>query len=173
MSLSLETKRRIGTSVPALTLLNVVLVGVGATVAMDLVAAAGVLLHVFRIPLYGRWFLYGLKGTVRHEDIERASAVRGENALMLPLHYLAGCVLAATYLLVLDMLSLGSGSVLLAAGFGLASSAIPFFLMLPSMGYGLFGLRHRGDTFWLRQILLMHLAYGVGIGLGVPLFVPA
>ncbi len=90
---------------------------------------------------------------------------------MLPLHYLAGCVLAAAYLFLLDVFSLGAGGVLLAAGFGLASSAIPFFLMLPSMGYGLFGLRQRGDTFWLRQILLMHMAYGVGIGVGVLLVV--
>ncbi len=156
-----------------LTLLHVVLVGVVATVAMDVTAAAGVGLRVFRIPRYGRWFLYGLKGTFRHADIEQAPPVRGENALMLPLHYLAGCVLAAAYLVLLDVLSLGVGSVLLAAVFGVASSAIPFFLMLPSMGYGLFGLCRRNDTFWLRQILVMHLAYGVGIGLGVLLFVPA
>lgn len=157
----------------ALTILNVVLVGVVATVAMDLMAAAGVALHVFRIPLYGRWFLYGLKGKVRHADIERAPALRGENALMLPLHYVAGCLLAAAYLFLLDLFSIGTGSVLLASGFGIASSVIPFVVMLPSMGYGLFGLRHSRDTFWLRQILLMHLAYGVGIGVGVLLFVPA
>lgn len=155
------------------TILNALLVGVVATVAMDLVAAAGVALHIFRIPLYGRWFLYGLKGTFRHADIEHAPPLRGENALMLPLHYLAGTLLAAVYLFFLDISSLGTGNVLLAAGFGLISSAIPFFLMLPSMGYGLFGLGHSRDTFWIRQILLMHLGYGVGIGLGVLLFVPA
>ena len=156
-----------------LTILNAILVGVVATVAMDLVAAAGVALHVFRIPLYGRWFLYGLKGTFRHADIDRAPPLKGENALMLPLHYLAGALLAAVYLVLLDAFSAGAGSVLLAAAFGLASSVIPLFLMLPSMGYGLPGLRHGRDTFWLRQILLMHLAYGVGIGLGVLLFVPS
>lgn len=157
----------------AFTILNAALVGVVATVAMDLVAATGVALHLFRIPLYGRWFLYGLKGTFRHANIERAPPLRGENALMLPLHYLAGTLLAAAYLVFLDLFSLGTGSVVLAAGFGVASSAIPFFLMLPSMGYGLFGLGHGRDTFWIRQILLMHLGYGVGIGLGVLLFVPA
>lgn len=154
-----------------LTIMNAVIAGTLATVAMDVVAAAGAATRVFKIPAYGRWFLYGIRGTFRHENIERAPPLKGENALMLPLHYLAGILLAAVYLLLLDGLSLGYGSVLLAAAFGVASSAIPFFLMLPSMGYGLFGLRGGWDTFWLRQILLMHLAYGVGLGIGILLFV--
>lgn len=150
-----------------LTVLNVLVAGLVSTVAMDLVVAAGVAAHAFRIPLYGRWFLYGLKGTFRHEDIERAPPLRGENALMIPLHYLAGTLLAATYLALLDALSLGAGSVVLAAIYGVGSSAIPFFLMLPSMGYGVLGLRHARDLFWLRQILLMHLGWGFGLGLAV------
>lgn len=154
-----------------LTIVNVVLVGAVATVAMDLVAIAGAVARVFKIPAYGRWFLYGLRGTFRHADIERAPPLKGENALMLPLHYLAGVLLAVVYLLLLDGLSLGHGSILMAAAFGVASSAIPFFLMLPSMGYGLFGLRGGRDTFWLRQILVMHLAYGLGLGIGVLVFV--
>ncbi len=154
-----------------LTILNVLVAGVVSTIAMDLVAVAGVALHAFRIPLYGRWFLYGLKGTLRHTDIERAPPLKGENALMIPLHYLAGTLLAALYLALLDAFSLGTGSVLIAAIYGVGSSVIPFFLMLPSMGYGLLGLRHGRDVFWLRQILLMHLGYGLGLGIAVLLFV--
>jgi hypothetical protein len=170
--LSAESRRRRERPVPTLTILNALLVGVVATVAMDLIAAAGAVLHVFRIPAYGRWFLYILRGTFRHADIDRAPPIKGENALVLPLHYVAGTLLAAVYLVLLDAFSMGSGNVFLATAYGLATSAIPFFLMLPSMGYGLLGLRHGRDTFWLRQILLMHLGYGLGIGLGVLLFVP-
>lgn len=154
------------------TILNAVLVGIIATVALDVVAGAGVALHFFRIPLYGRWFLYALRGTLRHKDLERMPAVRGENALMLPLHYLAGILLAAVYLFVLDAFSVGAGSVLLAAAYGLATSVIPLFLMLPSMGYGMLGLRGGRDMSWLREILLMHLGYGAGIGVGVLLLAP-
>lgn len=155
------------------TLWNVLVTGVVSTLAMDVVALVGTALHVMKIPLYGRWFLYGLRGTFRHENIERATPVRGENALMLPLHYVAGILLATVYLLFLDGFQLGTGNFWLATAFGAASSLIPFLLMLPSMGYGLFGLRHAHDFFWFRQILLMHVAWGIGLGIAVLLFVPA
>ena len=99
--------------------------------------------------------------------------MKGENVLMLPLHYLAGTLLATAYLLLLDLFGLGTGSFWLATAFGAASSLIPFLLMLPSMGYGLFGLRHARDFFWFRQILLMHVAWGIGFGIAVLFFVPA
>lgn len=155
------------------TITNAAIVGVAATVAMDVVAAAGLALRVFRIPAFSRWFLYALRGTIRHADIDRAPPARGEAAIALPLHYATGIVLAVPYLLVLDALSLGSGNVLLATAYGTATAAIPLLLMLPCMGYGLLGLRHGRDTAWLRQILLMHLAFGVGLGLGVVLFLSA
>ncbi len=153
--------------VTLLTVGNAVLIGIVATLVLDLVAGAGTALRLFRIPAFGRWGLYALRGKFTHEDIDRSPPLRGENALTLPLHYVAGIVLAVPYLLLLDVLSLGAGSVLLATLYGLATSLIPFFVMLPSMGYGILGLRHRGDTFWLREILAMHLGYGVGIGLAV------
>ena len=156
-----------------LTLVNVVIAGIVSTLAMDVVAVVGAALRVMKIPAYGRWFLYGLRGTFRHADIDKAAPLRGENALMLPLHYVAGILLATSYLLLLDALQLATGNVWLATAFGAASSLIPFLLMLPSMGYGLFGLRHAHDLFWFRQIMIMHVAWGIGLGLAVLLFVAA
>ncbi len=155
------------------TLWNAVITGVVATLVLDLVAGTGAALHVFRIPAFGRWGVYALKGKFTHQDIERSPPVKGENALTFPLHYIAGIALAAPYLFLLDALSLGSGSVLLAILYGVATSLIPFLVMLPSMGYGLFGLRHGRDAFWLREILAMHLGYGVGIGLAVQFLIAA
>ncbi len=152
-------------TLPLLTLWNAIVTGVVATIVLDLVAGTGVALHVFRIPAFGRWGLYALEGTFKHEDIDRSPPLKGENALTFPFHYVAGIVLATPYLLLVDLLSPGRGSLLLAAAYGLATSLIPFLVMLPSMGYGLFGLRRIGDTFWLREILAMHLGYGIGIGL--------
>ena len=158
---------------PTLTLVNVLIAGAVATLAMDIVAIVGTSLHVMKIPAYGRWFLYGLQGTFRHADIDRAAPLRGENALMLPLHYLAGILLATSYLLLLDVFHLATGNFWLATAFGAASSLIPFLLMLPSMGYGLFGLRHARDFFWLRQIMFMHVAWGLGLGIAVLVFIAA
>ncbi len=155
------------------TLWDATVVGVVATIVLDLVAGVGVAVHVFRVPAFGRWGLYVLKGKFTHEDIDRSPPLKGENALTFPLHYVAGIVLAAPYLFLLDALSLGSGSVLLATLYGVSTCLIPFLVMLPSMGYGLFGLRHRRDTFWLREILVMHLGYGVGIGLAVQFLIAA
>ncbi len=152
---------------PLFTLWNAIVTGVVATIGLDLVAGVGTALHLFRIPAFGRWGLYVLQGKFTHDDIDRSPPLKGENALTFPFHYVAGIVLVVPYLLLLDLASLGSGNLLLATLYGLATSLIPFFVMLPSMGYGLFGLRHRGDTFWLREILAMHLGYGVGIGLAV------
>lgn len=159
-------------SLALLSLWNVIVTGVVSTFAMDIVAVVGTALHVMRIPAYGRWFLYGMRGTFRHADIDRAAPLKGENALMLPLHYVAGILLATSYLLLLDVFHLGTGNFGLATAFGAASSLIPFLLMLPSMGYGLFGLRHARDLFWFRQIILMHVAWGIGLGIAVLLFVP-
>ncbi len=156
-----------------LTLVNVVIAGVVSTLAMDVVAVVGTVLHVMKIPAYGRWFLYGMRGTFRHADIDKAPPMKGENALMLPLHYVAGVLLATAYLLLLDVFALGTGNFWIATAFGAASSLIPFLIMLPSMGYGLFGLRRARDWFWFRQIILMHVAWGAGLGLAVLLFIPA
>jgi hypothetical protein len=155
------------------TITTAAVAGIGGTLAMDLVAAAGLALHAFRIPAFSRWFLHALRGTFRHADIDRTPPARGEGAIALPLHYATGICLAAPYLLALDVLSMGPGNVLLATAYGISTAAIPLLLMLPGMGYGLLGLRHRGDTTWLRQILLMHLAFGAGIGMAVALFVSA
>ncbi len=156
-----------------LTLVNVVIAGVVSTLAMDVVAVVGTVLHVMKIPAYGRWFLYGMRGTFRHADIDKAPPMKGENALMLPLHYVAGVLLATAYLFLLDVFALGTGNFWIATAFGAASSLIPFLIMLPSMGYGLFGLRRARDWFWFRQIILMHVAWGAGLGLALLLFIPA
>jgi hypothetical protein len=157
--------------VSAFSIPAAVLVGVVATLALDVVAGCGIATGMFRMPAFGRWFLYLLRGKVRHDDIETSPAIRGEGPLTFPLHYLAGMGLAGVYLLLLDGMNLGRGTFLLAVLYGVATSLIPLFVMLPSMGYGLLGLRGRGRTFWLQEILVMHLAYGAGIGLGVNLFV--
>lgn len=149
-----------------------ILVGIVATLVLDVVAAGGIAAGVFRMPAFGRWFLYFLRGRFHHDDIETAAPIRGEGGLTLPLHYLAGMGLVAVYLLLLDAMSLGAGSLPLATLYGLATSLIPLFVMLPSMGYGWLGLRGVGNTFWLRQILAMHLGYGVGIGIGMVWLVP-
>ncbi len=147
-----------------------IIVGIVATFVLDIAAAAGIAAGVFRLPAFGRWFLYFLRGKFRHDDIEKSAALPGENVLTLPLHYLAGMGLVALYLLLVDWTPLEAGDFVVAVLYGLSTSLIPLLIMLPSMGYGLLGLRGHPRFAWLRQILAMHVAYGIGIGVGMMFF---
>ncbi len=169
--LRLRAARAEGRRLP--TILAILVVGIVATLAMDAAWALGIALKVFRTPPIGRWAMYILKGKPRQADIEKAPAVKGEAAVSLPAHYVTGIVLAVPYLFLLDWFPLDPGNVLVATVYGLVTSLVPLLIMLPFMGYGLFGMGRTRDTFWLRQILVIHLAYGAGIGIALRLFFPA
>lgn len=93
-----------------LTIWNALVTGVAATIVLDLVAGAGVALHVIRVPAFGQQGVCALRGRFAHGDIDRAPPTNGENALTFPVHYVAGIILAAPYLVLLDVLSLGRGA---------------------------------------------------------------
>lgn len=143
------------------------IVGIIATLVMDIVGAIGVRFGFVRLTPLGRWALYLFKGTFHHKDIKETPAIKGERLTSVGVHYLAGTTLATLYLLGLRWLSLGNGSLALATGYGLATSLISLLLLFPSMGYGLFGLGESSDIFLLRQSLVNHVAYGVGIWLAM------
>jgi hypothetical protein len=146
--------------------LAAVVIGVVATLIMDVASAIGLRLGTYRLLPLGRWAAYLLRGTFRHADIAKAAPVRGEGLLTVPVHYGIGIGLALVYLAVLELFSLGPPSFGTAAIFGLATTVLPAFLMFPSMGYGLLGLAGQPKYFLLRQSLVNHLAFGVGLWLG-------
>ena len=148
-----------------------VCVGVGATLVMDasMVLAGRLAPEVLAsekldVNLIGRW-VEGLgRSPKRGEDITGASAVPGEVALGLATHYVTGIVLTQVYLSSLDRLGVRS-SVVKATVFGVATAALPLFVMFPSMGYGVGG-RQSTDGRRMRSVMLLgHTAFGAGIGL--------
>lgn len=143
------------------------IVGIIATLALDMFAAIGVRFGFVRLMPIGRWALYLFKGSFHHRDITQTPAINGEGLMSLGVHYLIGVTLATLYLLGLRWLSLESGSFVLATGYGLATSVFSLLIMFPSMGYGLLGLGESSDMFLLRQSLVNHLVYGAGIWLGL------
>ncbi len=48
--------------------------------------------------------------------------------------------------------------------FGLATSVLPWFILLPSFGWGLFGWRGSQGSKALLASTLSHLPYGLGVG---------
>lgn len=146
--------------------LDAVVVGVVGTVTMDI---AGIFLTragiTHMLPI-GRWAAYLARGTFRHDDIAKSPPLRGERLLMPLVHYAIGIALAAFYLAALGWLGLGPPVWWTAIGYGLLTSILPYVLMFPSMGYGFFGLKYQPRYFLMRQSLINHFFFGVGLWLG-------
>jgi hypothetical protein len=112
----------------------------------------------------GRWGLALARGRWRHEDIAAEPPVCCETAAGLAIHYLTGIALTLTYLLGARAARLRPG-VTTATASGLATGALPFFILYPSWGYGWMGLKSGEAARLARVMLIGHAAFGAGIGL--------
>ncbi len=111
----------------------------------------------------GRWTAALAGGHWRQGDISLDRPIRGETALGVATHYTTGIVLTAMFLAVPRR---RRPTLLAATTYGVATSALPLLVMFPSMGYGLFGSRS-GEAARLNRIMLLgHLGFGLGIGIG-------
>ena len=78
-------------------------------------------------------------------------------------HYLIGITLAVFYVAGAGWLGLKPDGFFLAVGYGLITSVFPWFLVLPSLGFGIFGMKGPLELKLFRSSLLNHLAYGFGL----------
>jgi hypothetical protein len=78
-------------------------------------------------------------------------------------HYLIGIILAVLYVVGARWLDLPPDGLLLALGYGVATCVFPWFLVLPALGFGCFGLRGPPESKLFRTSLLNHLGYGFGL----------
>lgn len=147
-------------------LLQIVIVGIGATGIMDLWAA--IQRRAFGIPsldyrLVGRWAGHMRQGRFSHDPISGSPSVRHERALGWVLHYLIGILLAGLLILVAGPGWLGDPTLLPALLVGLASVLLPFCVMQPAFGFGLAGrgTPHPGTV--CRRSLIAHLSFGLGL----------
>lgn len=145
------------------------IVGILATVSMDVVAVMAVRLGIAgRGPrrtgpdLIGRWVGYLLRGKFRHMDILQTPPLRGELVLGLAAHYLIGIVLTLVYLGLLVVMH-APPTALSAILYGLATTAFPWFLMFLSQGMGWLGRSAPGDAHLVRVSLFNHVVFGLGI----------
>ena len=144
-------------------------IGILATAAMDTTSVLGTRLGLLRKPnvaLLGRWTLLLLEGRWATSDIRTEAPKRLEKPLGLALHYSIGVVLAAAYLL----LPAARNGISIAVAFGLLTNVFPWFLMFPSMGFGVAGERSPPEALLFRTSLVGHLVYGLGLWLGISLF---
>jgi hypothetical protein len=150
-----------------------VLIGIGATIVMDLWAV--VRKRVFGIAsldyrMLGRWIGNLPRGRFVHDSIGAASPVRGELIIGWCAHYAIGITFA---LLLLELWGpdwARHPTLLPALMVGVLTVVAPFFILQPAMGAGIAASRTpRPSTARLRS-LLTHTVYGIGLYLSALLW---
>ena len=149
--------------------------GIVGAVLMDitemLAARRGITSGV-NVALVGRWFLGLTRGRLAHADIRSSTPHPHEARLGWAFHFLiGGGGVALLYPAVLLSLDADPSAHPWLGGllFGLSTSVLPWFVLLPAFGWGWFGRRGPQGTNALLASPLSHLPYGLGIGAALAL----
>ena len=144
--------------------------GILGAVLMDItetaMASVGIRSGV-SVALVGRWFLGLTRGRLAHADIQASPTLQREAGLGWAFHFLiGGGGVALIYPAVLLFLGLPSPTQFILGGllFGLVTSLLPWFVLLPAFGWGWFGRRGPRGANALLASPLSHIPYGLGVG---------
>lgn len=145
---------------------NAILIGIGATIFMDLVALGQKHLlsqQTLDYALVGRWLGHMRKGQFIHRPIFTSDPVRGERLLGWGLHYLVGIIFAGVFLAVVDESWIENPTPLPAIVFGALTVLAPLLILQPGLGAGL-GARRAPDPLAARaKSFFAHFTFGVGL----------
>src|SRR5450830_767882 len=148
-------------------------IGIGATIVMDLWAAA--LKRFWCLPslnyaMVGRWIGHLSRGVFTHASIAQAAPVRDEAVLGWTAHYVIGVLFAAILLALVGNDWAAQPTLAPALLMGVASVAAPFLILQPGMGAGIAASKipHPGAA-RLRS-LMAHTAFGIGLYLAALLW---
>ena len=154
---------------PIFTLRNVI-IGLIATVTMDALNGGATKLRLIATlspHSLGRWFASVARGRPVVKDINQMPPIKHEMVIAVSGHYAIGVTLALVYLLTTSSLGLTPRNPITALAFGVCTNVLPWLLMFPAMGYGVFGAHGPIGTRLFQSSLVNHLFYGVGLWLGV------
>lgn len=147
-------------------LLFIVLIGIGATVVMDLWGIVRKPLLGTPPPNYGmvgRWIAYMAHGQFCHESIAASSPIRGEQIIGWTAHYLIGAAFAAILIGIWGDPWIHNPTIGPALTVGIGTVAAPFFLMQPGMGAGIAASRTQHPGSARMQSLITHTFFGLGL----------
>ncbi len=142
-----------------------ILVGVGATMTMDLWAT---LLRQFGIPslnfaFLGRWIGHLPEGRWTHANIARATPVKGELLIGWCAHYSIGVTFAAVLLSTFGLQWARSPSLLPPLFIGIVSVLAPLLILQPALGAGIASSKTPAPVFNSIKSLITHTIYGFGL----------
>jgi hypothetical protein len=143
-----------------------VLIGIGATVVMDIWTE--VRKRVFNASsldyaLVGRWLGHLTHGQIAHERIAKAPPIAGEGAIGWTAHYAIGIAFAALLLAVAGLDWARAPSPLPALVVGLATIVAPFFVLQPALGAGFAASKTPNPTRARLQSAVTHTVFGIGL----------
>lgn len=147
-------------------IVHAVLVGVGATLVMDLWAILlrrGFAVRSLDYAMVGRWLGHIPSGRFAHESIAAAPAVPGERVIGWTAHYAIGVLFAALLLAAGGADWARQPTLGLALVAGILTMAAPFFIMQPGMGLGIAASRTPNPTIARLRSLVTHSVFGVGL----------
>jgi len=147
-------------------LIGTVVVGLGATLVMDLWAV--LLKRAFSLGsanycLVGRWLRHMSGGVFRHASIAAAAQRPGECAVGWIAHYAIGALFALALVALATPQWLRSPTLMPALIFGIVTVAIPFLVMHPSFGLGLASSKAPSPMQARLRSLMSHAVFGVGL----------
>ncbi|OQP85248.1 hypothetical protein BTR14_16565 [Rhizobium rhizosphaerae] len=147
-------------------LLRGAVIGIGATVLMDLwgllLARLGLTGAANWAPV-GRWFWHLKSGRIFHADIAAATPFAGENALGWAGHYAVGLAYGVLLLVFTGPGWLSAPTLLPALLWGVVTVAAGWFLLQPGLGLGIAAAR----TPQPGKVRLLNLAAHIVFGLGL------
>lgn len=146
--------------------LSGVLVGLGATVAMDVWAILLNRIAGLDLPnwaLVGRWFRHLCNGAVFHDDITEAKPYARELALGWLAHYALGIIYGIAFLLIVGRGWLAAPTLFPAWIFAIATVTAGWFLLQPGLGLG-WAASKTENPWRVRALnLLAHTFFGLGL----------
>jgi hypothetical protein len=153
-------------SIEARDILGAMVIGVGATLIMDLWNLF--LKRTFGIPslnycLLGRWLRHMPGGTFRHASIAAAARKPLECPVGWSAHYTIGVVFALVFVVLTSGEWLARPTVLPALLYGMGTVVFPFFIMQPSFGLGIAASKTPKPAQARLKSLVTHTIFGVGL----------
>ncbi|MCE9782634.1 DUF2938 domain-containing protein [Shewanella algae] len=146
--------------------LNALLLGIGATLVMDIWALAQkVLLGIpsLSYPMVGRWIGHLPRGKLIHSPIGASAAIKGEAWLGWGAHYLIGIIFAAILLAICGSQWLQAPKIMPALLLGIISVLAPFLILQPGLGAGLAARRTPAPWTARGRSLLAHTVFDLGL----------
>src|SRR5215470_16104524 len=147
-------------------LLGTIVVGLGATLVMDLWAAF--LKRAFAIPspnycFVGRWLRHMTNGAFKHSGIASAAEKPAECTIGWIAHYTIGGLFALALVVLTTPQWLQSPTLTPALIFGIVTVGFPFFIMHPSFGLGLAASNAPNPMQARLRSLMNHVVFGFGL----------